>query len=139
LVKGAYQEPASLAYPKKSDVDANFDELTKLIADYSLSENPIGSREDGKSPPVTVIATHDEARIEFAMEYCQEIGLAKSALEFQMLYGIRPGLQKALLEKGYPVRVYVPFGTEWYPYYVRRLAERPANLWFFLSNLFRSA
>lgn len=139
LVKGAYQEPASLAYPQKADVDANFDRLARLLVDYANTHDPRSSRENGKCPPIAAIATHDEARIEHAMTYRSQIGLDMPAIEFQMLYGIRPGLQMSIRERGYPVRVYVPYGTEWYPYYVRRLAERPANLWFFLSNLFRSS
>ena len=82
-------------------------------------------------------ATHDQERIEFAVNYAEEIDLDKRGLEFQMLYGIRTDLQESLVKQGYPVRVYVPYGTEWYPYYVRRLAERPANLWFFLSHFIR--
>jgi proline dehydrogenase len=115
LVKGAYKEPPEIAYPKKKDVDQNFDNLTKI----------------------TAIGTHDEKRIAFACSYAEEIGFPREALEFQMLHGIRTNLQLSLAKQGYPVRVYVPYGTEWYPYFMRRLAERPANLWFFLTNLFR--
>jgi proline dehydrogenase len=93
--------------------------------------------EDGRIPPSPAIGTHDEDRIDFAKGYAEEIGLPKDGLEFQLLYGIRGDIQTQLVEEGYPVRVYVPYGTEWYPYFVRRLAERPANLWFFLSNLLR--
>jgi proline dehydrogenase len=84
------------------------------------------------------LATHDEKRILNAKAYAQQIGLPKTAMEFQMLNGIRRDLQESLATEGYPVRVYVPYGTQWYPYFVRRLAERPANVWFFLSNFFRS-
>jgi proline dehydrogenase len=84
-----------------------------------------------------VLATHDEKRIEAAKAYAQRIGLPKKAMEFQMLNGIRRDLQENLAVDGYPVRVYVPYGTEWYPYFMRRLAERPANVWFFISNFFR--
>ena len=81
--------------------------------------------------------TDDERRIEFARQYAEKIGLPPRAYEFQMLYGIRRDLQEQLVRAGHLVRVYVPFGTHWYPYYMRRLAERPANLWFFVSNLLR--
>jgi proline dehydrogenase len=83
------------------------------------------------------LATHDERRVENARQYVLQIGLPQKALEFQMLHGIRRDLQEELVAQGYPVRVYVPYGTEWYPYFTRRLAERPANLWFFISNFFR--
>ncbi len=93
--------------------------------------------EDGRVPPIPAIATHDEKRIAFARQYAEKVGLPKDAIEFQMLYGIRRDLQERLVRDGYPVRVYVPFGTHWYPYFMRRLAERPANIWFFVSNYFR--
>ncbi|MFO8037436.1 MAG: proline dehydrogenase family protein [Anaerolineales bacterium] len=136
LCKGAYKEPADVAFPKKADVDRNFDTCTRLMLDCSL-ENRSRLSEDGRIPPIPAIGTHDEDRIDFAKEYAEEIGLPKDGLEFQMLYGIRGDIQTQLVEEGYPVRIYVPYGTEWYPYFVRRLAERPANLWFFLSNLIR--
>lgn len=137
LVKGAYREPSDKAYPKKADVDANFDLLTKLIIDASckIEANKISA--DGRVPPIPAIATHDEKRIAFAKQYAEKVGLPKEALEFQMLYGIRRDLQDSLVKAGYPVRIYVPFGTHWYPYFMRRLAERPANIWFFVSNFFR--
>jgi proline dehydrogenase len=138
LVKGAYQEPTNIAFPRKKDVDQNFDLLTRIIMDNALSKGAEPAAANGKLPPITAIATHDEKRIAFACNYAEEIGFPREALEFQMLYGIRTNLQLSLIKQGYPVRVYVPYGTEWYPYYVRRLAERPANLWFFLSNLFRN-
>jgi proline dehydrogenase len=137
LVKGAYQEPADKAFPKKADVDANYDLLTKIMIDAALTKNPVQNNREGCFPPVPAIATHDENRIAFAKQYSQKVGLQKSAIEFQMLYGIRRDLQNQLVKEGYPVRVYVPFGTQWYPYFMRRLAERPANVWFFISNLFR--
>jgi proline dehydrogenase len=137
LVKGAYKEPPEIAYPRKKDVDQNFDAITKIIMDEGLSRGAEPAAPDGKLPPLTAIGTHDEKRITFACGYAEEIGFPRQALEFQMLYGIRTNLQYSLAKEGYPVRVYVPYGTEWYPYFVRRLAERPANLWFFLSNLFR--
>ena len=108
-----------------------------MIMDEALSRGAEPAAPNGKLPPLTAIATHDEKRISFACNYAEDIGFPREALEFQMLYGIRTNLQRSLAKEGYPVRVYVPYGTEWYPYYVRRLAERPANLWFFLSNLLR--
>jgi proline dehydrogenase len=134
LCKGAYRESPIVAFPRKADVDANFDRITKILIDASLTDGEIST---GKVPPVAAIATHDPARIDLAKEYGEKAGLPKEALEFQMLYGIRSDLQQELKDAGYPVRIYVPYGNEWYPYYMRRLAERPANLWFFLSNLFR--
>lgn len=138
LVKGAYDEPPEVAFPRKRDVDANFDRLASMIMDHAQAAGGGPANPDGKTPPVTAIATHDEDRIRFALDYAESIGLPKEALEFQMLYGIRSDLQRDLVGRGYPVRVYVPYGTEWYPYFVRRLAERPANVWFFLSNLLRA-
>jgi len=137
LVKGAYKEPSDKAFPKKADVDANYDLLTKLMIDAAckIEVNKISA--DGRVPPIPAIATHDEKRIAFAKQYAEKVGLPKEALEFQMLYGIRRDLQAQLVKEGYPVRIYVPFGTHWYPYFMRRLAERPANIWFFVSNFFR--
>ena len=136
LVKGAYREPPDKAFPRKADVDANFDLLAKILIDASLAA---GSRlsKDCRIPPIAAVATHDEKRITFARRYAQKVGLPKDGLEFQMLYGIRRDLQDRLAADGSPVRVYVPFGTHWYPYFVRRLAERPANIWFFLTNFLR--
>lgn len=136
LVKGAYKEPPSVAYPKKTDVDANFDILTSILIDASLTRKTNLSL-DGRIPPIPAIATHDEKRIAYAKSYAEKVGLPKSGLEFQMLYGIRRDLQEKLSKEGYPVRIYVPFGTHWYPYFMRRLAERPANIWFFISNFFK--
>lgn len=137
LVKGAYREPPDKAYPKKADTDANFDLLTKIMIDAALRIEPNKVSSDGRIPPVPAIATHDEKRIAFAKQYTEKVGLPKEAIEFQMLYGIRRDLQEQLVREGYPVRVYVPYGTHWYPYFMRRLAERPANIWFFVSNFFR--
>jgi proline dehydrogenase len=137
LVKGAYKEPSDKAFPKKADVDANFDLLTKLMIDAACNIQVNKISTDGRVPPIPAIATHDEKRIAFAKQYAEKVGLPKDALEFQMLYGIRRDLQEQLVKEGYPVRVYVPFGTHWYPYFMRRLAERPANIWFFVSNFFR--
>ena len=137
LVKGAYKEPADKAYPKKADVDANYDLLTKIMIDAALKIEQNTLSDDGLIPPIPAIASHDEKRIAFAKQYAEKVGLPKKAVEFQMLYGIRRDLQEQLVKEGYPVRVYVPFGTHWYPYFMRRLAERPANIWFFVSNFFR--
>jgi proline dehydrogenase len=136
LCKGAYKEPPEVAFPKKSDVDANYDLLGERLMDCSLEAGSEVSR-DGKTPPIPALATHDELRIQHAKAYHKKIGLSKSGLEFQFLYGIRRDIQEQLAAEGYPVRIYVPYGTEWYPYFMRRLAERPANLWFFISNLLR--
>jgi proline dehydrogenase len=137
LVKGAYKEPSEKAFPKKADVDANYDLLTKLMIDAACKIEANRISVDGRVPPIPAIATHDEKRIAFAKQYAEKVGLPKDALEFQMLYGIRRDLQDQLVRAGYPVRIYVPFGTHWYPYFMRRLAERPANIWFFVSNFFR--
>jgi len=137
LVKGAYKEPADKAYPRKADVDANYDLLAKILIDGALKIESNKCTEDGRIPPIPAIASHDEKRIAFAKQYSERAGLPKEAIEFQMLYGIRRDLQDQLVKEGYPVRVYVPFGTHWYPYFMRRLAERPANVWFFVSNFFR--
>jgi len=122
LCKGAYLEPAAIAFPKKEQVDQNFVELTRLLLDR------------GEYP---AIATHDEKMISATKEYAAAKNIGKDAFEFQMLYGIRRDLQKQLVAEGYRLRLYVPFGKAWYPYYMRRLAERPANVFFILKNLFR--
>ena len=137
LVKGAYKEPSEVAYPQKKDVDAAFDRITMQLLDHAKGENSPAVSEDGRHPPVTALGTHDAARIDFGVHYAQVNGVPKEKLEIQMLYGIRRDLQQELADQGYPVRIYVPFGSEWYPYFMRRLAERPANLWFFISSLFR--
>jgi len=137
LVKGAYKEPPELAYPKKADVDANFDLLSKIMIDAALAAKSPTLSADGRVPPIPAIGTHDPKRIEFARKYAGKVGLPKNAMEFQMLYGIRRDLQEQCAQDGYPVRIYVPYGTHWYPYFMRRLAERPANVWFFISNFFR--
>ncbi len=135
LVKGAYMEPPERAFPKKADVDASFDRIADLMLHASLGASLADAAKAW--PPLAAIASHDPARVEFAKRHAAEIGLPKERVEFQMLYGIRRDLQKQLVDEDYPVRIYVPFGTEWYPYFMRRLAERPANLWFFLSNLIK--
>ncbi len=137
LCKGAYQEPAEVAFPKKADVDRNYDHLVDLLLDGARQAGAPVASADGRIPPIPAIASHDELRIRHARKQAATLGLPKTALEFQMLYGIRRDLQETLAAEGYPVRVYVPYGTHWYPYFMRRLAERPANVWFFLSNFFR--
>jgi proline dehydrogenase len=123
LCKGAYKEPPEIAFPAKSDVDANFVRLSHVLL---------------ASPIYHGLATHDEAMVAAAKAYAREHGIAAGRFEFQMLYGVRRDLQRSLVKQGYRVRVYVPFGSAWYPYFMRRLAERPANLLFLVRNLFRS-
>jgi proline dehydrogenase len=137
LCKGAYKEAAEVAFPKKADVDANYDRLVQILIQEARENGEMVSTPDGRFPAMPAIASHDQARIDFAKQCARDAGLPQDAIEFQMLYGIRRDIQDALAAEGYSVRVYVPFGTEWYPYSVRRLAERPANLWFFVSNFFR--
>lgn len=137
LVKGAYKEPADLAYPRKRDVNAHFDRLSDILISAVPATYSPRTGIAGRFPPLVAIATHDERRIHHAARALEKAGLPKDALEFQMLYGIRRDLQSQLVSQGYPVRVYIPYGTRWYPYFMRRLAERPANVWFFLSNLFQ--
>jgi proline dehydrogenase len=122
LVKGAYDEPPEVAFPKKADVDAKFEaEMRQLLV-------------DGVYP---AIATHDDRLIEATRQFARERAIATDRFEFQMLYGIRRDLQDRLLREGYRVRIYIPYGTEWYPYLMRRLAERPANLLFIVRSLIR--
>ncbi len=137
LCKGAYKEPPEIAFPKMKEVNKNYDLLSTLLIDGALAQGTPSLSPDGKIPPIPGIASHDPDRLAFAKAYAQKVGLPKQAIEFQMLNGIRRDLQDQTVQEGYPVRVYVPYGTEWYPYFVRRLAERPANLWFFISNFFR--
>ncbi len=122
LCKGAYKEPPEVAFPKKADVDANYVKLMKMLL---------------KSGVYHGIATHDENMIRATIEFAQKEKIAASTFEFQMLYGVRRDLQQKLVKEGWRCRVYIPFGTEWYPYLMRRLAERPANAIFILKNLFR--
>jgi proline dehydrogenase len=128
LCKGAYKEPPVHAFPKKADVDANYVRLMKML----LSPEARAHKTYG------AIATHDVKMIEATRQYTQEQLVPRDEFEFQMLHGIRRDLQKELAADGYGMRVYVPYGTEWYPYFMRRLAERPANIWFIVSNFFRS-
>ena len=138
LCKGAYQEPGDIAFPRKLDVDLNYDQLALQLLRGALVNGSPALSTDGRTPPVPAFATHDAARIDYVRKAVRELGLSKTAVEFQMLYGIRRDLQTSLAAEGFPVRVYVPYGTRWYPYFMRRLAERPANTWFFISNFFRS-
>jgi proline dehydrogenase len=137
LCKGAYKEPADVAFPRKQDVDENYDHLATLLIDGAKNNGVQTLSPNGKVPPLPAIATHDPRRLIRAKTYLQKVGLPREAVEFQMLFGIRRDLQEQTVAEGYPVRVYVPYGTEWYPYFMRRLAERPANVWFFISNFFR--
>ena len=120
LCKGAYLEPARVAYPHKEDVDANYARLMERLLLH------------GSYP---ALATHDERLIRRAMQIADEHGLGPERFEFQMLFGVRRDLQLRLVQQGYRVRIYVPYGREWYPYLVRRLAERPANLMFFVRSM----
>src|SRR5207247_7536569 len=120
LVKGAYNEPKSVAYQKKDDVDAAYERLVRTV----LSQ--------GHDP---AIATHDSGMIATTKRLATELGVGKDRFEFQMLYGIRRDLQTRLLNDGYRVRVYIPFGRQWFPYFMRRLGERPANVAFVLRGL----
>jgi proline dehydrogenase len=124
ICKGAYKEPAEVAYPEKKDVDANY-----VRCMHALMRG-------GNYPG---LATHDEAIIEEAKRFAAAEGIAPARFEFQMLYGVRRDLQDALVRDGYNVRVYVPFGTQWYPYLMRRLAERPANVAFMTGSLLKEA
>lgn len=130
LCKGAYKEPPNLAFPDKKDVDANYITLARIFLD--------GHGNGNGHKPYVALATHDEKMINWAEAYIAEHHIDRDRYEFQMLYGIRPDLQRRLAAKGHTMRVYVPYGTHWYPYFMRRLAERPANVIFFVSNLFRS-
>jgi proline dehydrogenase len=120
LCKGAYKEPPEVAFPKKEEVDANYVKLMKLLLPSGIYHG---------------IATHDPAMIRATKDFVRERNIGRGQFEFQMLYGIRTDLQQQLVREGFRLRVYIPFGTDWFPYFMRRLAERPANLVFFLRNL----
>ena len=122
LCKGAYKEPANLAFPEKKDVDANYVKLTQQLLTSGIYHG---------------IATHDEQMIAATKAFVRKHGIDPKTFEFQMLYGVRRDLQKSLVHDGFNMRVYVPFGTEWYPYFMRRLAERPANALFIAKNLLK--
>jgi proline dehydrogenase len=123
LCKGAYQEPPQVAFASKADVDSNFVRLMRILL---------------KSGVYNGIATHDEAMVEATRQFARERKINPAEFEFQMLYGIRRDLQRSLVDEGFGVRVYIPFGREWYPYFMRRLAERPANLLFLAKNFFKN-
>lgn len=123
LCKGAYKEPEDIAFQKKSEVDANYVKLMKILMKSFIYHG---------------LATHDEAIIKEAKAFAIRENIPRDAFEFQMLHGIRRDLQQSLVKNGWKVRVYIPFGTEWYPYFMRRLAERPANVLFIAKNLLRS-
>jgi proline dehydrogenase len=122
LCKGAYKEPHDVAFPKKADVDTNYIKLADMLL---------------QSPIYHGLATHDEKMIAAAKSFAAQRGIDRSRFEFQMLFGVRRDLQRNLVAEGYNVRVYIPFGREWYPYFMRRLAERPANVFFIARNLLR--
>lgn len=122
LCKGAYQEPPEVAFRRKADVDANYVKLMRRLITSGV---------------FCGIATHDEKIVNDLLRFVRERGIARDAFEFQMLYGIRRDLQRRLARDGFRVRVYVPFGSAWYPYFMRRLAERPANVLFLARNLLR--
>jgi proline dehydrogenase len=122
LCKGAYKEPPEIAFPKKADVDANYIKLAKVLL---------------KSGVYHGLATHDEHIIAEMKQFASAENIPASAYEFQMLYGVRRDLQQQLVREGYGLRVYIPFGTEWYPYFMRRLAERPANVLFIARQMLR--
>ena len=122
LVKGAYQEPAEIAFPSKKDVDANFLRLTRKLLGSGLYHG---------------IATHDPQLIIATQDFARARGITPDRFEFQMLYGVRRRLQRELVQQGHRVRIYIPYGEQWYPYFMRRLAERPANVLFLLRSLFR--
>ncbi|HLW99866.1 MAG TPA: proline dehydrogenase family protein [Candidatus Acidoferrales bacterium] len=122
LCKGAYKEPPTVAFPAKADVDANYVRVMKLLLPSGIYHG---------------IATHDPKMIQATELFVAEKGIGKDQFEFQMLYGIRTDLQRELVKRGYNMRVYIPYGRDWFPYFMRRLAERPANMLFFLKNFFR--
>ena len=122
ICKGAYQEPADVAFPDKKEVDSNYVRVMQLLLGSGVYHG---------------IATHDPKMIEATVSFAARQGIGKEAFEFQMLYGVRRDLQRQLARDGYNMRVYVPYGAHWYPYFMRRLAERPANIWFILKNLLK--
>ena len=122
LCKGAYKEPAEVAFPKKKDVDANFVRLMQMLLTSGFYHG---------------IATHDPAMMAATIRFAAAEQISKDDFEFQMLYGVRTDLQRRLVKDGYHLRIYIPYGREWFPYFMRRLAERPANVAFFARNLLR--
>src|SRR5437660_6181058 len=122
ICKGAYNESPEVAFPDKKDVDENYVRVMKALLSSGIYHG---------------IATHDPKMIDATIDYAKREGIGKEAFEFQMLYGVRRDLQMQLARDGYNMRVYVPYGKHWYPYFMRRLAERPANIWFILKNMFK--
>jgi proline dehydrogenase len=122
ICKGAYNEPPEVAYPDKKDVDANYVKVMQLLLSSGVYHG---------------IATHDPKMIDATVAFAQKEGIGKEKFEFQMLFGIRRDLQKQLARDGYNMRIYVPYGKHWYPYFMRRLAERPANVWFVMKNVLK--
>lgn len=122
ICKGAYQEPADVAFPDKKEVDSNYVRVMQLLLSSGVYHG---------------IATHDPKMLDATINFASQQGIGKDAFEFQMLYGVRRDLQRQLARDGYNMRVYVPYGEHWYPYFMRRLAERPANIWFILKNLLK--
>lgn len=127
LVKGAYDEPPHLAFPDKADVDKNYIHLMKLLL----------SAEARSKGVYTALATHDPAIVDAIKQHVAETNIPRDQFEIQMLYGIATKMHHDLVAEGYKFRVYVPYGTHWYPYFMRRMAERPANVWFVLRGMFR--
>ena len=122
ICKGAYNEPPEVAFPDKKDVDANYVKVMQLLLASGTYHG---------------IATHDPKMIDATIDFVQREGISKEKFEFQMLFGIRRDLQRQLARDGYNMRIYVPYGKHWYPYFMRRLAERPANVWFVMKNMFK--
>lgn len=135
LCKGAYKEGPEHAFPTKADVDANYVKLMQRMVSY-INPHPANGQPAGGV--FCGIATHDEAIVDQLTRFVAQHDIAKSAFEFQMLYGVRRDLQRRLAAQGFGVRVYIPFGAEWYPYFMRRLAERPANVLFLVKNFFKN-
>jgi proline dehydrogenase len=127
LCKGAYMEPSHIAFPDKHKTDQNFILLTHLLLSEEARQNSVH----------LALATHDEQMIDAGIQFAEANNIARDEFEIQMLYGVRRELQESLAGQGYQVRIYTGYGSAWYPYFVRRLAERPANLWFFISNFIR--
>lgn len=122
ICKGAYNEPPEVAFPDKKDVDANYVKVMQLLLSSGVYHG---------------IATHDPRMIDATIDFVMREGIGKEKYEFQMLYGVRRDLQRQLARDGFNLRVYVPYGKHWYPYFMRRLAERPANIWFVMKNLLK--
>ena len=120
ICKGAYNEPPEVAFPDKKDVDANYLKVMQILLSSGIYHG---------------IATHDPKMIDATIDFAKREGIGKEKYEFQMLYGVRRDLQRQLARDGFNLRIYVPYGKHWYPYFMRRLAERPANIWFVMKNL----